>query len=219
MKIEIDIFSDPICPWCYIGKKRLEKALANRPDLNIEIRWRAFQLNPSMPELGMDRKTYLENKFGGPGGAAQVYGHIKTTGETEGIDFKFDEIKRTPNTVKAHRLIRFAQSQNAQIAFDLKEELFQAYFMNGKDIGDKETLIEIASAVGMNGTDVTEFLDTEIFKSDIEEEDTTARRLGISGVPFFIVNGQYALSGAQEPSAFEPVFDLALQAASEIESQ
>ena len=215
MKIEIDIFSDPICPWCYIGKKRLETALSSRPDVEVEIRWRAFQLNPTMPASGMDRKAYLENKFGGPSGANQVYGHIKQTGEAEGIEFNFDDIKRTPNTVQAHRLIRYAQTFSADQALELKNALFESYFLKGEDIGDSDTLCQIAGSIGLDGVDVKTFLESELYRKDIQEEDTTARRLGITGVPFFIVNGQYALSGAQEPSAFDPVFDLALQGTTE----
>ncbi len=211
MKIEIDIFSDPICPWCYIGKKRLEKALAKRPEIDVTIHWRAFQLNPTMPTDGIDRKTYLENKFGGSGGAAQVYGHINNTGIQEGIDFNFDAIERTPNTIKAHRLIRLIQDTSLEMATKFKEALFEAYFLNGQDIGDTNTLLNILDSIDLEPKDYEVFLDGVTYKKEVQEEDATARRLGITGVPFFIVNGQYALSGAQEPAAFDPIFDLALQ--------
>ena len=217
--LEIDIFSDPICPWCFIGKKRLEKAIEARPDVNIDIRWRAFQLNPSMPKEGMDRQTYLEHKFGGPSGAAQVYGHIRDTGLKEGIDFNFEAIRRTPNTVNAHRLVRFAQAFSSQKAFDLVDLLFQAYFYKGRDIGQIEELIRLGEAVGLETENLSNFMLSSRFHSEIEEEDATARRLGISGVPFFIVNGQYALSGAQEPQAFDPIFDLAKQRPTQEQAQ
>ena len=189
--ITIDVFSDPICPWCYIGKKRLDQALAARPDLPIAVRWRAFQLNPDMPRDGMDRQSYLSAKVG--------------------IDFQFDKIPRTPSTLNAHRLIRYAQRPGVEKADGLMPALFQAYFIDGKDIGDVAVLLDIAQAVGLDRPAVQEYLNSREDEDEVQAEDVFARRLGIGGVPCFIIDGKYALSGAQEPEAFLPLLDMAVQ--------
>lgn len=209
--ITIDVFSDPICPWCFIGKKRLDEALAARPDIPVTVRWRAFQLNPDMPRDGMDRQTYLSAKFGGAERAGEVYGHIRRVGSQVGIDFQFERIPRTPSTLKAHRLIRYAHRPNVDRANDLVPALFQAYFLDGRDIGADEILLDIAASVGMDKDDVTAYLATDEDENEVQAEDVYARRLGIGGVPCFIVDGKYALSGAQEPEAFLPILDMALQ--------
>lgn len=212
--ITIDVFSDPICPWCYIGKKRLDEALAARPDIPVTVRWRAFQLNPDMPRSGMDRQAYLSAKFGGADRAGEVYGHIRRVGSQVGIDFQFDRIPRTPSTLKAHRLIRYAHRPDIDKANDLVPALFQAYFLDGRDIGDDETLLDIAEGVGMQRADLAAYLATDEDENEVQAEDVYARRLGIGGVPCFIVDGKYALSGAQEPEAFLPILDMALQESS-----
>lgn len=209
--ITIDVFSDPICPWCFIGKKRLDEALAARPDIPVTVRWRAFQLNPDMPRDGMDRQTYLSAKFGGAERAGEVYGHIRRVGSQVGIDFQFERIPRTPSTLKAHRLIRYAHRPNVDRANDLVPALFQAYFLDGRDIGADHILLDIAASVGMDKDDVTAYLATDEDENEVQAEDVYARRLGIGGVPCFIVDGKYALSGAQEPEAFLPILDMALQ--------
>ncbi len=205
----IDIFSDPICPWCYIGKKRLRDALALRPNLPIAVRWRAFQLNPDMPVEGMDRQTYLSVKFGGPDRASQVYERIRNVGDAVGIDFQFDKIQQTPNTIQAHRLIRFAQRVSAEIADTLTDRLFEAYFLNGKSIGDTESLVAHGVEAGLDEAALRAYFDTDEDTDEIHAEDSQARRMGIGGVPCFIVDGKYALSGAQEPESFLPLFDMA----------
>ncbi|MEL7345359.1 MAG: DsbA family oxidoreductase, partial [Pseudomonadota bacterium] len=144
----IDILSDPICPWCYIGKTHLDRALAARPGHGLTIEWHPFQLNPEMSPEGVDRKAYLETKFGGPDGAAQVYGRIEEAAKSAGLEIHFDRIARTPNTIDAHRLIHWAGLEDRQHA--LKGALFVAYFEQGRDIGDKDTLAEIAGEVGMD---------------------------------------------------------------------
>lgn len=213
--MQLDIFSDPICPWCFIGKRRLEAALEARPDAKPLIRWRTFQLNPDMPPAGMDRQTYLNVKFGGADRAGQIYGNIASVGRTVGIDFQFDQIQVTPNTINAHRLIRMAQATQPDACFELVEHMFRAYFLEGRDIGDLATLTEIAEAAGLNGEEVSDFLDGGRELQEARQDDSMARRLGIGGVPCFIFEGQYALSGAQEPEAFFPLFDLALQTAAQ----
>lgn len=211
--IQIDVFSDPICPWCYIGKKRLDEVVALRPNVPIEIRWRAFQLNPDMPTIGMERRAYLNAKFGGAERADQVYGHIKQVGQDVGIDFRFDAIPRTPNTIDAHRLIRKAQEAGRQVAEAVVSRLFRAYFLDGVDIGDTEALIAVAADAGMDTDALRTYLESNEDRKEVQAEDVFGRRLGINGVPCFIVAGKYALSGAQEPEAFLPLIDMAVEEA------
>ena len=203
--MDIDVFSDPVCPWCYIGKRRLERALAERPNVTATVRWRTFQLNPTMPPGGMSRSEYLHQKFGSRN--PPMYDAIREVGESEGIDFAFDDIRCTPNTVEAHRLIRYAARSGAEDA--TVEALFQAYFLNAQDIGDREILVAVAASAGLEATAAAAHLAGNEDKSEVLEEDRQGRDLGIQGVPFFIVDGKYALSGAQEPEAFYPLFDMA----------
>lgn len=204
--MRIDIFSDVICPWCFIGKKRLEKALELRPLPDLQIHWRAFQLNPGMPEEGMDRQAYLAAKFGGPESAQRIYDTVGAAGRRSGVAFAFDKITRTPNTVAAHRLVRFAERFGRQDA--MVEGLFQSYFLEGRNLSDKDSLAEIAAGAGLDRAAVRGYLDSDEDTETVLAEDAYARKLGIGGVPCFIVDGRYALSGAQEPEAFLPVFDL-----------
>lgn len=204
--MRIDIFSDVICPWCFIGKKRLEKALTLRPLQDLQIHWRAFQLNPGMPEEGMDRQAYLAAKFGGPESAQRIYDTVGAAGRRSGVDFAFDKITRTPNTVAAHRLVRLAERFGRQDA--MVDSLFQAYFLQGRNLSDKDGLVDIAADAGLDQAAARAFLDGDEETEAVLAEDAYARKLGIGGVPCFIVDGRYALSGAQEPEAFLPVFDL-----------
>ena len=207
--MEIDIFSDTICPWCFIGKRRLERALRERPQADLTIRWRAFQLNPDMPAEGIDRTHYLEAKFGGARNAEAVYAQVKAAGETEEIPFAFDQIQRTPNTVDSHRLISFARDNGRQD--ETVEALFNAYFLRGENIGDPEILIAAAKEAGLNAEAVRAFLASDAEADVVRAEDTQARQAGINGVPCFIFNGKYALSGAQPPEVLHQLFDLVLQ--------
>lgn len=204
--MQIDIFSDPICPWCFIGKRRLERALRRRSAVRPRIRWRAFQLNPAMPEQGIERRAYLSTKFGNPSDAARLYGRIAQVGAAEGIRFAFDCIEITPNTVNAHRLIRLAGRAGKQD--DVVESLFDAYFLSGRDIGDRTALISIAAEAGLDAVEVDAFLAGPDETDAVRNEDMRARQLGIEGVPCFVVNKRYALSGAQEPEAFFSIFDM-----------
>ena len=203
----LDIFSDTICPWCYIGKRRLERALQARPQPDLRIRWRAFQLNPAMPAEGMDRKAYIEAKFGGPERARGIFDTVRTAGAAENIPFAFADIRRTPNTLQSHRLVRFAGARGHQD--ETLEALFRAYFIDGRDIGDREVLADIADESGLDRTDAAGYLASDVDSEVVLGEDATARRAGINGVPCFIFNGRFALSGAQEPEAFFQLFDLA----------
>ena len=201
----IDVVSDVVCPWCYIGKRRLEAALARLretdPDLPVEIRWHPFQLNPDVPAEGIDRRQYVEAKFGGPERARQVYARVGSAGETVGIRFAFDAIERTPNTLDAHRLIAWAQTRREGDADALVEALFRAYFLEGRYIGDPEELVRVAAAAGYDPDDARKFLASDDMKEAVGDANVRARSMGISGVPFFIFGGKTAVSGAQEPEA------------------
>ncbi|MCH8001881.1 MAG: DsbA family oxidoreductase [Proteobacteria bacterium] len=212
--MDIDIFSDTICPWCFIGKRRLERALAERPQPDLTIHWRAFQLNPDMPAGGMDRSQYLELKFGGASNAEAIYDQVRAAGETEGIDFAFERMKRTPNTIDSHRLIRHAanaapQGQGRQDA--VVQALFDAYFLRAEDIGDPEVLAAAAAEAGLDADETRAFLASDAEAEAVRAEDKSARQAGISGVPCFIFNGQHALAGAHAPEVLFQLFDLANQ--------
>jgi predicted DsbA family dithiol-disulfide isomerase len=183
--IYVDIVSDTICPWCYIGKRRFERALALSGRNDVALSWRPFQLNPDMPPEGMTRDDYVRAKFGGGDRPRQIYQAIAESGREAGIEFQFSKIKRTPNTILSHRLVHWAAKQERQE--EVVDMLFKAYFEEGLDTGDMDTLVDCAVRSGIDGV----------------------RRLGINGVPCFIVNRKYAVSGAQPPSAFVEVFNLA----------
>jgi predicted DsbA family dithiol-disulfide isomerase len=205
--MQLDVFSDTICPWCYVGKRRLERALKARPQQGLTIRWRAFQLNPGMPADGMDRRAYVEAKFGSPERAQAIYETVRSAGQSEGIAFAFERIRRTPNTLQSHRLIRFAAARQRQN--ETLEALFRAYFIDGRNIGDRDVLADVSGSAGLDRREAVDYLAGDADIETILNEDTLARRAGINGVPCFIFNGRYALSGAQEPEAFFQLFDLA----------
>ncbi len=205
--MHLDIYSDTICPWCFVGKRRLERALAMRPNAALTIRWRAFQLNPGMPAEGMARDEYLEVKFGGPERASRIYEAVRMAGESEGIDFAFDRIRRTPNTFDSHRLLRHALDASRQT--ELLETMFQAYFLEGADIGSTPVLLACAERAGLDPAEAERFLIGDGEGEAALAEDRLARRQGINGVPCFIFNGRFALSGAQPPEALLQLFDLA----------
>ncbi len=202
----IDIVSDVICPWCYIGKRRLERALVLAPQPEIQVTWRPFQLNPDMPPEGMDRGAYLTAKFGAAKGGS-MYDRVRAAGAEDGIAFAFDRIKRTPNTIKPHRLIRWAGNAGLQDA--VVEALFQAYFLAGEDLSDDATLIRIAHGAGCDADAVASYLASDADAEQIRSEDAFARHAGINGVPCFIIDHKFAISGAQPPEAFIEIFDLA----------
>lgn len=207
--ISIDIVSDTVCPWCFIGKRRLEKALAQRPDYEFQIGWRPFQLNPDLPAGGVDRRQYLSMKFGGPERAQRIYQAVEAAGAEEGIPFDFAAIRRQPNTFDSHRLIRWAASAGVQGA--VVETLFRRYFLEGGDIGDRELLLDAARTGGMDAELTRELFERDADAELVREEEAMARRMGINGVPCFIIDRKYAVSGAQEPSVLVHVFDLTSQ--------
>lgn len=203
----IEIYSDVVCPWCYIGKARLDRALAERPRVPVDVRWMPFQLNPDMPPDGMDRDMYIAVKFGSRDRARQMYSVVEQAAARDGVPLRLDLIRRTPNTVNAHRLIRFADQ--AGRAGDMVSTLFSAYFQQGKDIGDIKVLATLAGTVGLDGDAVLDYLDSDSDRAAIRNSDAQARQLGVQAVPCFIFDRRYALSGAQEYTAFFPMLDLA----------
>lgn len=205
--IYVDIVSDTICPWCYIGKRRFERALALSGRNDIALSWRPFQLNPDMPPEGMTRDDYVRAKFGGGDRPRQIYQAIAESGREAGIEFQFSRIRRTPNTVLSHRLIYWSAKNLRQD--EVVTELFKAYFEEGQDIGDLDTLVSCAARAGMDEAAARQFLSSDEGRQEVVASDVYARRLGINGVPCFIVNRKYAVSGAQPPSAFVEVFNLA----------
>lgn len=207
--MRIDIYSDTICPWCFIGKRRLERALADRPQSALTISWKAFQLNPQMPPEGIDRQRYLELKFGGPAGAQQIYDQVRQVGAQEGIDFAFDAIKHTPNTLDSHRLIRHGAAAGRQD--QVVQALFDAYFLEGRDVGDSEVLVDVAASAGLDPDAVRTYLASDQDRDSVAAEDAHARHIGIQGVPTYILNGKYVLSGAQPPEVLFNMFDLGRQ--------
>jgi predicted DsbA family dithiol-disulfide isomerase len=205
--MHIDIVADVACPWCFIGKRRLERALALRPDIAATRSWRAFQLNPDMPAEGISREFYLAAKFGSPRQATRSYTTIAAAGRGEGIEFAFERIRRTPNTLRAHRLIRLAATEGFSDA--IVEVLFHAYFVEGLDIGDIETLAAIAARAGLDYDATRTYLVSEAGVPEVLAEEGRARRLGIHAVPCFVLERGYAIAGAQEPEMFLPLFDIA----------
>ena len=211
--LTIDIVSDVVCPWCFIGKRKLEAALKlpEAADLpNVHIRWHPFQLNPDMPEAGVPRKEYLESKFGGPERAKEIYARVGAAGKAVGLDLNFDGIKQQANTLMAHALIAYAQNSPLNhLAGDadnplgnaVKERLLNAYFVEGRFIGSLDVLVDIACAAGLDADDVRRHLSDPATRDAVSQADAQARQMGISGVPFFIFNQKVAVSGAQDPAA------------------
>lgn len=195
--IKLDIFSDPICPWCFIGKTLLDRALDQAPRNPFTIEYHPFQLNPEMPREGMDRRSYLEGKFGGKERAVAVYSRIAEAGEEAGLMLNLGSIERTPNTLDAHRLIHWAGLEQRQIP--LVSGLFDAYFMQGRDIGDRDVLADVADGAGLDAAAMRRLLDTDADEADIRARDAHARERGITGVPTHIVANQHVVPGAQQP--------------------
>ena len=203
--IELDIFSDTVCPWCFIGKKRLENALKKYTNLEIKQTWRPFQLNPGMPPDGMDRQEYLISKFGSADAAKTVYENIYEEGIKEGINFNFDLMDLTPNSFNSHRLLALAYKQNIQES--VLNSLFESYFINGKDIGDPNILLEIAVKHKIDAEEFKNYLSNQENIEPLANEEIQARKMGINSVPTFIINKQIVISGAQTSENFELIFE------------
>ncbi|WP_108660440.1 DsbA family oxidoreductase [Acuticoccus kandeliae] len=193
--LRIDVVSDVMCPWCFIGKRRLEKALDQIDGLDVSVTWHPFQLDPTLPPDGKDRQQYLSEKFGGPERAEEIYARVRAAGASEDIPFAFEKITRSPNTLDAHRLIRWADVEGVQDA--VVERLFQLYFLEGADLTKTETLVGAATDAGMDGEMVRRLLESEADLAETEAEIVHAQAMGVQGVPCFILDGRYAVSGAQ----------------------
>jgi len=202
---KLDIISDPICPWCYIGKAKFDRALENRPNHSFEIEWHPYMLNPDMPPEGMDRREYLETKFGGKEGAVGVYTSIANAAEEAGVDVNFELINRTPSTVDAHRVIHWAGLEGVQTA--VVTRLFKAYFQEGKDISDHEVLIDITASCGIDPEVTRKLLAQDVDKDGIRARAKNAAEKGVRGVPCFIVDNHFVVQGAQSPEMWEQVID------------
>ena len=193
--IRLDIFSDPICPWCYIGKANLDRALEAHAEHPFAIEWHPFQLNPDMPPEGADRRSYLAQRFGGKQNAVAIYARVSEAAEAAGLVINFETMNRVPNTLDAHRLIHCAGLEGRQTA--MVSTLFRAYFRDGKDIGDKATLAALAGDAGMDAALAARLLATDADRANLAARDTHARQKGVSAVPTFVIANQYVLSGAQ----------------------
>ena len=209
MSLAVDVISDVICPWCYIGKRRLEKAVAAlNGQLEVRVRWLPFQLNPAMPKEGVSRREYRTRKFGSWERSQELDARVVAVGQSEGIRFAFDRIERTPNTLDAHRLIGLAEKQGVQGA--VVEALFRAYFTEGRDISNRQTLLDVVAEAGLDRHQAEAVLSSDDGMAAVKEADALARRFRVDGVPFFIINGTLTLSGAQQPDAFLAVFHQAV---------
>lgn len=205
MNFSVDVISDVICPWCYIGKRRLEKGIAVLSDkYKVQVRWHPFQLNPTMPKGGISRKEYRTRKFGSWERSMELDTKVITVGEAEGIHFAFDKIDRTPNTLDAHRLIWFADQNGCQDA--VVEALFRAYFTEGQDIGNRQTLIDVVVEAGLDRQAVETMLDSDEGLDVIAKFREMSQQFGVDGVPFFIINQKLTLAGAQDSETFVEAF-------------
>jgi len=201
--LTVEVYSDAICPWCYVGKRRLERALQHVGDtVKTYVAWRPFQLNPTMPKDGMDRTAYLEAKFGSRGTFNEMEQRLLEAGQTEQIAFAFQKINRTPNTFLAHRLIWYAGQQDCQNA--IVHQLFKVYFEEGLDIGSTAVLVELGDRVGLQAAP---FLASNDGVAEVKAEESVGHKLGIRGVPYFIVNGTSTISGAQPVETFVSAID------------
>ena len=189
MKLTIEVFSDVICPWCYIGKRRLEKALELLGDrYDCEVIWRPFELNPGMPPEGINRRAYRTAKFGSWERSLELDARVAAVGAEEGLSFAFDRIERTPNTFDAHRLIWYSQQQGQQDA--VVETLFRAYFIEGRNIGDQGVLAELAAEAGLDRAEVKGFVGSDRGVNELRQEEARGRHLGINGVPYLLIHGR-----------------------------
>jgi predicted DsbA family dithiol-disulfide isomerase len=212
-RLSVEIVYDLICPWCYLGVRRLLRTFRRRPDLLFDLSWRPFLLNPDMPRSGMARSDYVIRKFGGEERAKRLYASITDLGRREGVGFAFDRIRRTPSSVDAHRLVRYAARFDRADA--MVEALFSVHFSEGYDIGDHAVLIAIANACGLDPVDAKAFLDSDQEADSVHADNLRAHRLGINGVPCFVIGGRHAIAGAQEPEVIERLLDVAAVDAAE----
>jgi predicted DsbA family dithiol-disulfide isomerase len=197
--IRIDIVSDVMCPWCYVGKKNLEAALPDLDGVEISVNWRPYQLDPTLPAEGKDRTRYMIDKFGDPERIRGAHERLEQMGRQIGIDFRFDDIRIAPNTLDAHRLIRWAGGRDAQTQDKVVSRLFELYFSQGANVGDAALLVQVAVEAGMDGALVAELLASDADRDEVRREIDHARQIGVTGVPCFILEGRHAVMGAQPP--------------------
>ncbi len=206
--MRIDIVFDTVCPWCFVGKRRFDRALKMRPNLKPEVRYRSFLLNPDLPAGGVDRREYLERKFGGSHQFDRIAEALTYTGRGEGIAFALDKIKRTPNSANSHRLVRLAHTLGRQ--HEAVEVLFTAYFERGLDVGNVEVLIRLAEELGIERAMAHAHLTGDNDLNAVYTENARMHRLGITGVPCYIFNDGRAIAGAQEPEILVRMLDMAV---------
>jgi len=212
--MQIDVISDTVCPWCFIGKRRLARAMAMRPAITFDVKWRPYRLDPTVPKGGMDRKAYMRAKFGeDPMKIVEMHKLIAAEGAKDGIEFDFAAIERRPDTLDSHRLIRWAEATGVQD--EVVERLFIAYFENGEDIGDVRVLADIADISGMDGVEVAQMLETDQDRALVEREDEIAHEMGVTGVPAMIFGNRLAVSGAREPELLVSVIDRVMEMAAQ----
>ena len=216
--MQIDVISDTVCPWCFIGKRRLARALAMRPQIVFDVKWRPYRLDPTIPKGGADRKAYMRAKFGeDPMKIVEMHKLIAQEGAKEGIEFDFAAISRRPDTLDSHRLIRWAEAAGVQD--EVVERLFIAYFENGEDIGNIRVLADIADLCGMDGVEAAQMLESDTDTALVEREDQIAHEMGVTGVPAMIFGNKLAVSGAREPELLAGVIDRVVAMAGESQDQ
>ena len=208
--VRIDVVSDVVCPWCFIGKRRLEKALALRPDIAVEVHWRPFFLNDWIPREGMSREQYLTTKFGSPERYAGIAQRVTAAAAAEGLTYAVDKMKRQPNTLDCHRLIRWAEGIGKSA--DMKQRLMDLYFTEGADLTNHAVLVQAAADIGLDPEDVRAVLLSDQDVAEVENEAQSAKAAGIEGVPCFIFGGKFAVSGAQAPEYLAEAIDRVAQA-------
>ena len=203
--MRIDVWADVVCPWCWIGETRLHRALGQRPQIDAQVVWRPFQLRPDLPREGQPWEEVIHTKFGGPERAKALFQHVAAAGAYDGLKFEFERIPGHPNTRDAHRLVLLAQREGR--ARQMAEAMFAANFTEGRDLGDREVLADIAMQVGMDRDRATRFLAGDELAREVDASQAEAAALGIDGVPFFVIDGKYAFSGAQSLETFVSVLD------------
>ncbi len=206
-RLSVEVVHDLVCPWCYLGTRRLLRTVRRRPDLLVDLVWRPFLLNPDMPRLGMSRSDYVVRKFGGEDRARRLYSSIAEIGRAEGVQFRFDRVRRTPSSVDAHRLVRWAARFGR--ATEVVEALFAAHFADGRDLGDSTVLCAIAGSCGLDAARPAALLASDAELDGVQADNLRAHRLGINGVPCFVVGARHAIAGAQEPEVIERLLDVA----------
>jgi predicted DsbA family dithiol-disulfide isomerase len=207
--VRIDVVSDVVCPWCFIGKHRLEKALALRPGVAVEVNWRPYFLNDWIPREGISREEYLTKKFGSPERYKAIAQRVTAAAAEEGLVYASDKVKRQPNTLDCHRLIRWAEVEGK--AGEMKQKLMDLYFTQGADLTNRDTLVQAAASVGLDADTVREGLASDQDVAVIEQEALSAKETGIEGVPCFIFGGKFAVSGAQSPEYLAEAIDRTAQ--------